>query len=76
MSELLCPKELAAALRRSRTYVHAMKASGFSMPGGTATLEEARDWLRMNPRFSCTAYAEGKVPSIPEPQSVEVDFSS
>lgn len=49
--ELLFPEELAAALRRSRTYVFAMKRAGFEMPGGSATLTEAREWLRENPGF-------------------------
>lgn len=44
--------ELAAALSRSRYYVSAMKRAGFLMPGGTATVIEARDWLRDNPQFS------------------------
>ena len=59
MNELLYPKELAAALRRSRTYVFAMKRAGFPMPGGTATLQEARDWLRTHPGFKVTdSYGE------------------
>lgn len=50
MSEpLLNTNELAAALRRSRTYVWAMKARGFQMPGGAATLSEARAWLILHP---------------------------
>lgn len=48
-SQLLKIKELAAALRRPRSYVHAMKRRGFVMPGGTATLSEARAWLARNP---------------------------
>jgi len=43
--------ELAADLSRSRAYVSAMKRAGFPMPGGTATVNEARDWLRDNPEF-------------------------
>jgi hypothetical protein len=46
---LLTPKELANALRKNRTYVYAMKARGFLMPGGVATLEAARSWLVRNP---------------------------
>ena len=50
MSEpLLNAKELAALLRKSRSYIFAMKARGFIMPGGTATLTEARVWLSRNP---------------------------
>jgi hypothetical protein len=58
MNDLLYIKELAAKLRKSRTYVHAMKKSGFKMPGGTATIEEARNWLKKNPGFACTDYAK------------------
>jgi hypothetical protein len=46
---LLSGKELAAALGRARTYVSAMKRRGFLMPGGRATLAEARAWLIRNP---------------------------
>jgi hypothetical protein len=49
MTELLTTKELASALGRSRSYICAMKARGFPMPGGTATIEEARAWLSANP---------------------------
>ena len=47
---LLYPKELAEALRRSESYVYAMRARGFQMPGGTATLAEAKAWLTANPQ--------------------------
>lgn len=47
---LLSGKELAAALGRERTYISAMKRAGFAMPGGRATLAEARAWLERNPR--------------------------
>jgi predicted sugar kinase len=47
--QLLTIKELAATLGRSRTYVAAMKRAGFMMPGGQATLSEARAWLARNP---------------------------
>ena len=46
---LLTTKELAAALGRNRTYVVAMKRAGFVMPGGLATVTEARAWLVRNP---------------------------
>jgi hypothetical protein len=45
---LLTSKELATALRRHVTYVYAMRLLGFEMPGGTATLSEARAWLVSN----------------------------
>lgn len=54
--KLLYPDELADALRRGRCYVFAMKKAGFTMPGGTATLSEARNWLRRNPHFKTTDY--------------------
>lgn len=47
--KLMTGKELAAALGRERTYVSAMKRRGFVMPGGQATLAEARAWLARNP---------------------------
>lgn len=49
--ELHSVKTLAAALDRSRVYVWAMKRAGFVMPGGRATLDEARQWLRERPQF-------------------------
>lgn len=45
-SDLLTCKELATSLRHHVSYVYAMRARGFKMPGGTATLEEAREWLQ------------------------------
>lgn len=47
--QLLTMKELGAALRRPRSYIQAMKSRGFKMPGGQATLNEARAWLARNP---------------------------
>jgi hypothetical protein len=47
--ELLTGKQLAAALGRERTYISAMKRRGFEMPGGLATVAEAREWLARNP---------------------------
>ncbi len=54
--DLLYADELAEALRRGRCYIYAMKAAGFEMPGGTATVNEARAWLRAHPNFSTTGY--------------------
>jgi hypothetical protein len=48
--ELLPAKELAGKLRRSYHFVLQMKRRGFEMPGGTATLTEAREFLRANPQ--------------------------
>jgi hypothetical protein len=47
--KLLTVKELAFELRRSTKFVYAMRALGFEMPGGTATVTEARAWLMKNP---------------------------
>lgn len=46
---LLTPKELGSELQRNARYVYAMVARGFRMPGGTATVAEARAWLTTNP---------------------------
>lgn len=48
----LTTKELAFALGHSRGWVCAMKAAGFRMHGGLATVAEARAWLAANPDFS------------------------
>jgi hypothetical protein len=47
---LLTTKELARELRRHPWFVYWMRRKGFKMPGGTATLSEAREWLTQNPR--------------------------
>ena len=44
-TKLLTVKELAFELRRSVNYVYSMRKAGFQMPGGTATLTEARAFL-------------------------------
>lgn len=55
MSEqYLTVSELAWELKRSVWYVYAMRRDGFVMPGGTATVKEAKDWLRAHPEFTCT----------------------
>lgn len=46
---LMSVKELAEALRKAPSYVYRMKALGFPMPGGVATIAEARSWLAINP---------------------------
>ena len=51
---LLSVKDLACALRRSRTYVFAMKRCGFFMPGGRATLSQAVEWLMGNSKLTIT----------------------
>jgi hypothetical protein len=46
---LMSVKELAEAIRKAPSYVYSMKALGFPMPGGVATVFEARAWLSTNP---------------------------
>ena len=46
--QLLTAKELAFELRRSYRYVRYMRKAGFQMPGGVATIAEARQWLERN----------------------------
>lgn len=46
--KLLTIKQLASELGRSRRYVSYMKRGGFQMPGGLATVTEARSWLARN----------------------------
>lgn len=47
--KLLTTKELAEALRRAPSYVYKMRKLGFPMPGGVATISEAREWLTIHP---------------------------
>lgn len=47
--KLMSACELAFELGRSVQYIYAMKRRGFLMPGGRATLAEARGWLVRNP---------------------------
>lgn len=46
---MLTTKELASQLRKHPSYVYAMRARGFRMPGDVATVPEARRWLARNP---------------------------
>lgn len=67
-AEYLYPVELADRLRRSRTYVCAMRKAGFEMPGGTATEQSAREWLKAHPEFRVNrVYGKSKdAPAIRE----------
>jgi hypothetical protein len=49
-TDLLTTKELAAMLKRAPSYVYAMKARGFPMPGGRGRLTEALAWLTRHPQ--------------------------
>lgn len=60
--ERLFPQELADKLRRGRCYIFAMKKAGFKMPGGTATLTGALEWLSENPDFKTTDYYNKEKP--------------
>jgi hypothetical protein len=48
-NKLLTASELAFELRKSVKYIYAMRKRGFLMPGGVATVAEARAWLVRNP---------------------------
>lgn len=52
---MLNPEELASELQVDLDKVRAMRGSGFSMPGGLASVYEAQKWIIENPEF------EGKV---------------
>lgn len=49
--ELQDRKGLADGIKRNPYYVGAMVRDGFPMPGGRATINEARTWLVNNPDF-------------------------
>lgn len=51
MNDLLSVKELAVALRRSTSYIYAMRNAGFPMPGGRARIHEAMTWLHAHGDF-------------------------
>lgn len=57
---LLTCKELAMRLRRSVTYVYAMRKAGFLMPADRATLSRALGWLARNPRPRKRAEQHGR----------------
>ena len=55
-------QDLAKALNRSRTYVHAMKANGFKFSHGMrTTVESAVVWLAEHPEFRSSDY-----PALPK----------
>lgn len=49
-TQLLSVKDLARELGRGERYVWYMRARGFKMPGGRATVVEARQWLARHPK--------------------------
>lgn len=62
MTDAKTIKELAAAIGRSRTYVHAAKSAmlsqGIPWPMGMMSLTLFREWVAAND-FRCTSYARG-----------------
>lgn len=58
---LLTVKELACALKKNSSYIYAMRAQGFLMPGGTATLGQAKMWLMMFPHFRQRPSRTGRI---------------
>jgi len=58
--ELLTAQELADRLKRSESYVRALKRSGFKMTGNRTTLAEARDWLRKHGGPKWKRYGDSK----------------
>lgn len=57
MEKLLNTNELASALGRSRSYVAAMKKSGYLFSHGMrTTLSHAIAWLGKRPDFKSTGY--------------------
>lgn len=63
MSTLLTVKELAFELRKNASYVYAMRARGFKMPAGLATLNQALKWLDKHPS------PRGKLPKCDKPEN-------
>jgi len=60
MTELLTPKELAAALKRHVNYVYWMRRRGFRMVAYRTTLTAALEWLKANPK-PCSGRNKKKV---------------
>ena len=67
VSEFLRPLQLAARMGCSRNHVWAMRRDGFEMPGGRATVDEARAWLRSHPDFRVNASRQKIVSTCEHP---------
>lgn len=52
LDEMHDVKGLALGLKRNPSYVYDMKAGGFEMPGGRASLRMALQWLANHHDFS------------------------
>lgn len=52
LDELHDVKGLARELKRDPSYVYSMKADGFKMPGGRASVRQAMTWLANRPNFT------------------------
>lgn len=57
--ELLSCKDLALYLKRSLSYIYAMRKRGFKMPGNRASICQALSWLAKNPP-PCRKVTNGK----------------
>jgi hypothetical protein len=61
--------DLAGAIKRSRSYVQAMRQGGYLFTHGNRTLvADALKWLRKNPDFRSTSYRWGKTNARKRPQ--------
>ena len=49
---LLNATQLANVLGVNNNYITRMKQSGFTMPGGRCTVQDALDWRNANPKYS------------------------
>ena len=53
---LLNATQLANMLGVNNNYITRMKASGFHMPGGRSTVQDALDWRKENPKYGKQHY--------------------
>jgi len=53
---LLNATQLANMLGVNNNYITRMKASGFHMPGGRSTVQDALDWRNKNPKYGKQHY--------------------
>lgn len=59
LSRMRTAKDLATELDVSRNYLTAMKAHGFKMPGGKASIRMARSFLEKCEAFAVTSERPG-----------------